>query len=624
MSTDFNSQIDTTLTSEQKLTLASGKVAHFAYDDTAYTNDTVAGTDVYDYNSHQNIPLGSPSVLNTDGAVLDKGVRSQASSITRMMLNHFFGRASYNINKLSDHLKTLLTIMKTFMVEGDNAYSATAEYTIGCVVYVMSTENSKVYKRTFVCIQACTDTPPLDSNGLPINTSYWKEIGGNMSHLDVRGGAHFENDVIADKDLTVKGDLVVEGSTIVTDEQTVSTKSDYVVLRESNASGLGANEKSGMVIHNYDSNKNAFLGVGNDGTFRVSDNASETVTSYTNISKYGSTFYTGISQTPAVVVNGAIVSQDVDELEDCVNEQSIYYHYFNGKWYAVSLVNNALYFDETDPITDTSLINTLDALTKDSLFYYRAVSILVVSDSANQPLLTRQESSSMANDDILRWDATNKRAKGGLKVNDITSLASTYILTNSRTITGGVLSAGSSINVLFQADITGSSIDTNLTLNYNGTDYDVKVMKAGQLVDFEAVLYNNAYSFIQADTPISFIFDGTYFQVIGNPVVLNINDYDICANGEVLKSKRTITQTGDIDVFGDTIAIINAQNVTWTLNFDSYEGAVVDVFALEDCTITYYTSIGNTASLSMKAGTKAEFMFFNGWQYSGIYSAIWN
>ena len=115
MATDFNNELDTELTSETKLTIASGKIANFAYDSDAYDNDTVAGVEEYDYDNHQNIPLGDATILNTDSSILNKGVRSQASSLTRMMLNHFLGRSSFNVNKLADHLKNLLTTLKTFI-----------------------------------------------------------------------------------------------------------------------------------------------------------------------------------------------------------------------------------------------------------------------------------------------------------------------------------------------------------------------------------------------------------------------------------------------------------------------------------------------------------------------------
>lgn len=541
MATDFNSQISETLTSENKLTQASGRVVNFSYDDTAYNNDTVAGVASYNYNQHQNIPLGDPTSLFTDASLLDKGVRSQASSITRMLLNHMFGRTSYNVNKLADHLKTLLTIFKNFMAEGDNAYSETTAYTAGCMVYMVVTISSKRYKRVFLCTQACTNLAPLNGNGELINTSYWEELtynflsAGIKEDLYVGGEARFANNVVTDKNLTVKGDLIVNGFTIVTDERTISTDSNYAVLRENNPSALGSGEKAGMVIHNYAVGKNAFIGVGNDGTFRVSDNASETVHSYTNVSTYGGAYYAGLTRTTTPVVNGAVVSQDVDTLEACVFNVDTYYHYYNTKWYAVSLVTNALYFDKSSPVTDATLIATLDILTKNPLMYYRSLQVLVVADSGNQPLLTRDEASQMNNGYVLQWDATNKRAIAVLSPSALSSVS--YITANSRTISGVNLSVGLVINVLFNATIIGSSLDTELTITYNNEAKQVKVMKDGSLINFPAYRIGDNYYFIQAGTPITMIWTGTYFQVVGNPVTYHPagTGYNVRADGTIDK-----------------------------------------------------------------------------------------
>ena len=536
MSTDFNSDVTTLKTNEAKLLDSRGKVARFCYEEQALEGNTdtdVYGVTSYNYNNVQNIPQGTPAILQMSETVLSKGLRSQGSSFTRMGVNHFWGRASYNINKLAKHLNDLIGYFKNFLREGDNAWSPTATYAVGDVVYCITSSGGKTYKRTFSCTQESTNLAPVDAGGNLTNTSYWEEIGGNvMGDLHVAGEADFTNNAVMEKNLSVRGDLIVEGSTLVTDEQTISTKSDYMALRQSNPSGLGATEKAGMVVHNYNGNKNAFIGVDQDGIFRVSDNASENTTTYTNKSKYGADFYDGLTQTTASVVSGATVAEDMDELEDCVLESGTYYHNFNAQWFSVSLSSNKLYFDKTSPVTDPTLISTLEAGTKDTLFYYRSISILVVSDSANQPLLTRQEASDLANDDILRWDSANQRAKGGLTVADITASASSYKLVNSKTITGiATLSSGSVLPLYFTADIDGSNVEQTLTLTYNGTPYAVKVNKNGALADFSAQLIGADYKFIQANTAIDFMFDGTYLVVLGNPVVLSSSTYIIHADG---------------------------------------------------------------------------------------------
>lgn len=85
--------------------LVENKVANFAYTQEAYDNDDVDGVSEYDVNSAQNIPTADAETLDVNTTVLNKGYRSQASSITRMLMNHFLGRTSYNLNKSVDLFK---------------------------------------------------------------------------------------------------------------------------------------------------------------------------------------------------------------------------------------------------------------------------------------------------------------------------------------------------------------------------------------------------------------------------------------------------------------------------------------------------------------------------------------
>ena len=102
-------------TAEDKIT--GNKVANFAYDDYAYENDDANGVDTYNVNNHQNIPNGTASILKVNATVLTKGWRAQASAITRMLIDHFLGRCSYNLNKVNDHFSTLLTKLMDYLGE---------------------------------------------------------------------------------------------------------------------------------------------------------------------------------------------------------------------------------------------------------------------------------------------------------------------------------------------------------------------------------------------------------------------------------------------------------------------------------------------------------------------------
>ena len=93
--------------------LVNNKVARFSYTQNAYDTNTVDGVNEYNVNNEQNIPNGTASIMKVNSTVLDKGYRAQASSITRMLMNHFLGRISYNLNKINDNMQSLLNILIT-------------------------------------------------------------------------------------------------------------------------------------------------------------------------------------------------------------------------------------------------------------------------------------------------------------------------------------------------------------------------------------------------------------------------------------------------------------------------------------------------------------------------------
>ena len=89
-------------------TLTNNRVCNFAYDDTAYTEDLASGVLNYNYNNHNNIPVKDNTVIKVNPTVTSKGFRSQVSTLPRMLLNHIFGRVSYNLNKTVDVLNEAL------------------------------------------------------------------------------------------------------------------------------------------------------------------------------------------------------------------------------------------------------------------------------------------------------------------------------------------------------------------------------------------------------------------------------------------------------------------------------------------------------------------------------------
>ena len=120
----LNDKINTLLAITGKL--ADNPVAPLCYDSTALGSADDVGTPdgvaSYDVASHQNIPLAVASILKVNDTVLTKGYRSKASAITRMLLNHFFGRTSFNLNKLIAQLNSFFTFLKGSIVNPETTY----------------------------------------------------------------------------------------------------------------------------------------------------------------------------------------------------------------------------------------------------------------------------------------------------------------------------------------------------------------------------------------------------------------------------------------------------------------------------------------------------------------------
>lgn len=95
--------------------LKRNPVARFSYTDEAYALNDADGVKEYNVNNEQNIPTAEATVLKVNESVLSKGFRTQASSITRMLLNHFFGRVSFNLNKLNDNFSQLINTIQSHL-----------------------------------------------------------------------------------------------------------------------------------------------------------------------------------------------------------------------------------------------------------------------------------------------------------------------------------------------------------------------------------------------------------------------------------------------------------------------------------------------------------------------------
>lgn len=127
---------------EDKLT--ANKVANFAYTDHAYDNPLTEadGVETYDVDNEQNIPVANASILKVNTTVLTKGWRAQASAITRMLMNHFLGRCSYNLNKVNDLFSLLLAKLMAYLEQPNGIATLNSEGKVTALNNVVNTGDS--------------------------------------------------------------------------------------------------------------------------------------------------------------------------------------------------------------------------------------------------------------------------------------------------------------------------------------------------------------------------------------------------------------------------------------------------------------------------------------------------
>lgn len=143
------------------------------------------------------------------------------------------------------------------------------------------------------------------------------------------------------------------------------------------------------------------------------------------------------------------------------------------------------------------------------------------------------------------------------------------IIASSKTITGAPLKTGNVVRVLFTAELTAATASTALVINYNGVNYNVKICKNGSKANYTPYTISNAYKYCQAYTTLEFIYDGTDFIVLGNPVVLSSSDYIVYVDGTINKKKYNTDSTYVPTAFLD-IVIASYDSV---LSYKSFEGS---------------------------------------------------
>lgn len=157
---------------EDKLT--ANQVAKFAYTQHAYDNPLTEADGVTTFNPEnpQNIPLGRADILKVNPSVLQYGWRAQASAITRMLMNHFLGRVSYNLNKINDNMSSLLTTVLSHLGTANGIATLDAD---GRIPYSQLPESAMELKGYW---NASTNTPTLADGTGTSGDFYFVEVAG--------------------------------------------------------------------------------------------------------------------------------------------------------------------------------------------------------------------------------------------------------------------------------------------------------------------------------------------------------------------------------------------------------------------------------------------------------------
>lgn len=142
------------------------------------------------------------------------------------------------------------------------------------------------------------------------------------------------------------------------------------------------------------------------------------------------------------------------------------------------------------------------------------------------------------------------------------------IISENKTLTGTPLKTGNVVRVLFTADQSAANSSAAMVINYNTADITVKVCKNGALENYiPFTVSSGVYKYCQAYTAMELVYDGTYFIILGNPVVFSDANTTIFADGskEEVKSVRTITPTIET-AFGTSYCTVYGKIVQLIMN----------------------------------------------------------
>lgn len=122
-------------------------------------------------------------------------------------------------------------------------------------------------------------------------------------------------DATIGNDLHVGGDLYVEGVTHTVEEETVSTSSDMVVLRQNNPSVISSGQASGIIINNATADGSIAVVTDSTGTLRIGT-PDGTGSSYEEIYYKDGHWYSDIEEETEVTPLGELISWDSKQITE--------------------------------------------------------------------------------------------------------------------------------------------------------------------------------------------------------------------------------------------------------------------------------------------------------------------
>lgn len=293
----------------------------------------------------------------------------------------------------------------------DKRYACGKSETLSAGDYIVCAQGGSIAVTACCDIGFTSDTHNIQANETHITCQTYidkLDVCEVTSTLNVDGDIKTKGSAQVEKDLHVKGDMYVDGGVHAVSMTEVNTSGNYVVTRDKNNTPLSSAEYSGLAVNNYASGCIATLTADCNGEWRVSDSATGTGHTYTDISHFGSDWYTALTQTTITAPVGIFTNTDSLELADTVYDSG-YYHFDGANWFGpITVVSGQ--FDVGSIVTDAAKITALEALTKNTLLYYNSLTTKEIDPSTNQPLLTREEKADLQNNDLLAWDCANSKA----------------------------------------------------------------------------------------------------------------------------------------------------------------------------------------------------------------------